>query len=259
MWEKTKLSKKSKTVICVLVCLIAAAALILAGRILYLNYFADKTATAVVPDNMIGEAPAGSDASGPGNAAEDSAENNSQVSATVIEIYKGQASDSENFVVYNMLPGDTEIRYFAVQLRHHADVWVYFHAEVTDQTKNLADVLHIRVTHLETDQVIYSGTFADMHADGCGELFAATGSTETVAYYKIEVSLPASAGNEYQAAGLTADFIWTVRDTAPLDPPQTGDDSVIMPWIIILCCFMAVLLLLLVRRGEREVDHAQTE
>ncbi len=262
MSNKTSLSKKLKAFICILICLILVSGGILAARIIYLNFFADKTATVVIPDNIIGEEPPVSDVLEPSDAADDSldSENTAQAKATAIEIYKGQASDSERFEVYNMLPGDTEVQYFAVKLSHHADVSVYFNTEVTEQTKNLSDVLHIKVTHLENDKVIYNGSFKDMSQDGYGEIFPTTESTQTVAYYKIEVSLPTSAGNEYQAAGLMADFIWSVRDTAPLDSPQTGDNSNIILYFIIMCCSLVMIIILLfAKRREREVGNAEAK
>lgn len=284
MTEK-KMSKKIKTIIAILLALLILSAGALAVRVVYLNFFADNTATTVVPDNLIGEdentsAPdtsvpttdennntesssesTGTETTAPETSAptESTGTNigntNTETKAAVIELYKGQPSDNEKFKVENMLPGDSETKYFAVKMSHHADAIVYFNAVVTEQTRSLADVLHIKITHLENGKVIYDGTFANMHTEGYGETFATTQSTETVAYYKIEVSLPTFAGNEYQATKLLADFTWTVKDTGALDSPQTGDNSNIMLYfIIMLCSFAMVIILLFTKRREREVD-----
>ncbi len=295
MAEKRKMSKKVKTIIAILLALLILSAGALAARVVYLNYFADNTSTMVVPDNLIGEEDSTSDTtSAPETSTPATDENNSteppsestgtettapetsaptestgtnngsttntENKAAVIELYKGQPSDNEKFQVTNMLPGDTEVKYFAVKVSHHADAIVYFNAEVTEQTKNLADVLHIKVTHLENGKVIYDGTFADMNIDGYGETFATTESTETVAYYKIEVSLPTSTGNEYQAAKLLADFTWTVKDTGALDSPQTGDNSNIMLYFIIMCCSLGMIIILLFfRRRDKEDEYAEAK
>ncbi len=291
--DKKTMSKKVKTVIAILLALLILSAGALTVRVVYLNFFADNSTTTVVPDNLIGEDPAtsttapnGSETTTPGestgtdsnptestpaestpSASDTSAPttnsgsaNTDKKEAAVIELYKGQPSDNEKFQVTNMLPGDTEVKYFAVKVSHHADAIVYFNAEVTEQTKNLADVLHIKVTHLENGKVIYDGTFADMNIDGYGETFATTQKTETVAYYKIEVSLPTSTGNEYQAAKLMADFNWYVKDTGPLDSPQTGDNSNIMLYFIIMCCSLAMIIILLFfRRREKEDEYAEAK
>ncbi len=284
---KNKISKKVKIIIAILLALVILSGGALAGRVIYLNYFADKSATVVVPDNLIGEDPTPSENSGetessgqptesdssgettsapetdntstPSSTNTNSNSNsaNAQNKATTIALHKNQPSDNEKFTVENMLPGDAETKYFAVKVNHHADVIVYFKTEVTEQTKNLADVLHIKVTHLDSSKVLYDGTFADMNIDGYGVSFETTQSTETVAYYKIEVSLPTSTGNEYQAAKLMADFDWFVKDTGPLDSPQTGDNSNIALWVVIMCSSLAIMLILLFgKRREKEREAA---
>ncbi len=279
---KSKMPEKTKIIISILLILFVLSAGALVIRIIYLNYVADKGTTVVVPDNLIGDDEVSSndfeqngssgqisekgDSYGTVSApqTENSSVSNTNISGTsnkavAISLYQGRASDNEKFMVRNMLPGDVETKYFAVKVSHHTDVTVYFKAEVTEQTKQLADVLHIKVIHLDKDKVIYEGTFADMNIDGYGEIFSATEETETVAYYKVEVSLPTSTGNEYQAASLKADFMWLVKDTQALDIPQTGDNSNIVLWMIVMGSSFAILFLLLdAKRREREVgQHAK--
>ncbi len=290
--EKKTISKKVKAIIAILLALLILSAGALAVRVVYLNFFQDNTSTMVVPDNLIGEdgmsAASSPDSTNTVALAVDHAVNSrfaeiktvtrthpasnppilsanstsadtvqaAPKDATVIELYKGQPSDNEKFQVRNMLPGDSETKYYAVKVNHRAEVVVYFDAVVTEQTKRLADVLHIKVTRLDTDTVLYDGAFAGMKDDGYGTTLAASGSTETVAYYMIEASMPTSSGNEYQAASLLADFHWTVKDTELLDPPQTGDNSNIMRYFIIAHCALVLIILLLVtKRRGREVDE----
>ncbi len=270
---KNKMSKKVKIIIAILLALVILSGGALAGRVIYLKYFADTTATVVVPDNLIGEETSTDtsadvpETSAPETSAptetskpESNITNGSagtKTEAATVSLYKGQASDNEKFEATNMFPGDSEVKYFAVKVNHHADAIVYFSADVTEQTKQLADVLHIKVTHLENGKVLYDGTFAEIekNTEGFGETFAAGESTETVAYYKVEVSLPTSAGNEYQEAKLLADFGWFVKDDAPLDSPQTGDNSNISLWLVLMCSSLAVMIILLItKREEREAE-----
>ncbi len=256
--------KKVKAVIITLLCLLTLSVGALTARIVYLNFFADKTVTTVVPDNLIGEdfeskpsdndednssTPANAEPSTPSNIA-----NGNNQKATTIELYKGKASDNEKFTAENMLPGDNETKYFAVKVNHHKNVDVFFNAEVTEQTKALGEVLHIKVTHLENENVLYDGTFADLHPDGYSELFATNSSTETVAYYKIEISLPTSVGNEYGQAKLMADFNWFVKDKDALDSPQTGDTSNIVLWFVLMLSSLAMMIILLFFRRKIEEE-----
>ncbi|MDO4618572.1 MAG: LPXTG cell wall anchor domain-containing protein [Clostridia bacterium] len=130
-----------------------------------------------------------------------------------VELYRGNAEGNLSFRVMDMLPGDIETKTYNIKVHHHANLKVYFTAVVMDETKNLSDILNIKVTHVENNNVIYDGSFADMTMDGYEEYFYASQGKITVATYKIEVSLPTSAGNEYQSAMLKADFMWFVKDT----------------------------------------------
>ncbi len=266
-----KMSKKIKAVIFILICLIVLSAGALAARVVYLNFFADKTVTTVVPDNLIGEDTETPDQNNSENNESDEETESDSTSttptdnsttntpkATSIELYKGKASDNEKFTVNNMFPGDNETKYFAVKVNHHKNVDVFFNTEVTEQTKALGEVLHIKVTHLENEKVLYDGTFAELNKDGYSELFATQSSTETVAYYKIEVSLPTSTGNEYQQAKLMADFNWYVLDRDALDSPQTGDTSNIVLWFVLMLSSLAMMIILLFfRRREKEEKNAE--
>ncbi len=180
--------------------------------------------------------------------------------AATISLFQGQPSDNEKFQVLNMFPGDLETKYYAVKISHHADAIVHFTAPVTDQTKALAGILNIKITHLDNGTVLYDGPFAQMDPTGYSETFPADGKTETVAYYKIEVSLPTSAGNEYQQAMLMADFNWYVEDAEILDPPETGDPNDPVLWAALLCSsVLTIVLLLFYRRRDKEDEYAEQE
>ncbi len=270
--EKKAMQKRIKTAIIILSVLLVLSAGALIARVIYLNYFKDEVVTTVVSDNLIGEDNGSSEPnSGEGDTYTSQQASESEVAGgtaetadnmekdAVIELYKKQPDDNTEFKVENMLPGDTEVKYFSLRLSHHADVKVYFSAEVTKQTKSLSDVLHIKVTHLETAKVLYEGAFADMDENGYGEIFSAEEKTETDGRYKIEVSLPAATGNEYQAAELCADFNWYVKDISALDSPKTGDGNIAF-YFGAMCCSLAIIILLLfLRCRKKEGEYAETD
>ncbi len=250
-----------KKIIGILLTLIILCLGALISRIIYLCYWDDgSNARVSVPDNWLGkETPPSSTPSMPNTELStpslSSKQGNPllQPEATVIRLYNSQMTENRAFQVENMFPGDCISQYFAVTINHHADVTVYFTAPVTAQTKELADVLQIRVTQLNHNTVLYDGAFAQLDSNGYGETFAATGSTETVAYYQIQVSLPTRAGNDYQTAKLTADFRWSVQTPDALEPPQTGDDRNPEIWIAVFGCALLVMVVMLLRkRRERE-------
>lgn len=89
--------------------------------------------------------------------------------APVLELYAGRPDVNQRFEVSNMLPGDTETRYFCVRAYHEEDITLFFRAEVTEQTKNLGDVLHIKVTHLDTGKVLCDAAFNEIDGEEFSE------------------------------------------------------------------------------------------
>ena len=165
-------------------------------------------------------------------------------------MYEGQPGDNQRFEVSNMLPGDTETKHFCVKAYHDKDIELFFKADITGQTKNLGDVLHIKVTHLETGKVLCDAPFAEIDGKEFSELLKKNAAGETTAYYQIDVSLDTSVGNEYQAAELKADFAWYVKDEGGLTPPQTGDTTNLILWITLAASSLLLLVLLWKRRKE---------
>ena len=132
---------------------------------------------------------------------------------------------------------------------------LFFRTKITGQTKNLGDVLHIKVTHLETGQVLCDAPFAEIDGKEFSELLKKNAAGETTAYYQIDVSLDTSVGNEYQAARLTADVEWYVKDGGGLTPPQTGEDTHILLWSILAVSSLLLIVVLWKCRKEGEQDE----
>ncbi len=254
--ERSK--RKVKTVITVLSILVVLSIGALATRILFLRLSADKSDTAVVRDNVIGEG-TGAEGTLDSGTVDDSPNKSGRARGkgeyAEIDIYKGHPSDSERFYSQNMLPGDSNVRQFAVKLNHNLNVDLYFSVNVTRQTKSLADVMNIKITRLESGAVLYDGAVSEMKADGYYETFSASKDTETVAYYEIEISMPTWAGNEYQASELWADFVWSVKDSGPLTSPGTGVAAYAAVFgILTLGSAAMIVILLAVKLRKRKED-----
>ena len=274
-------ANRLKIAIIVLAVLLVLSAGGLAARYLYLYFTSPAQTTAEVPDNLIGEEPensseensgasdrtesshpteSGESGTGDDTGGVGSDENSSpevdKPSATVLELYAGRPDANQRFEVSNMLPGDSETKYFCVKAYHDADIDLFFRADVSEQTKSLGDVLHIKVTHLDTGRVLCDAPFSEIDGQEVSELLTANAEGETTAYYQIDVSLDTSEGNEYQAARLVADFEWYVEDEGGLTPPQTGDTTNLTLWITLAASsLLLILLLLLTRRRKEEGQH----
>ncbi len=243
------MTKSIKAIIAVLLSLIVVCLALLAARIIYINNFEKKSVTAVASDNVIG-----SKAEVNVSKTEDTVSVTSLEAEEVTEIklYKGKENFNEKFSVQNMFPGDKVEKNYALQINHNGEVAVFFTADVTEQTKNLADVLNIKVTLTNSGKIIYNGSFADMDLKGYKEIFKADSASETLAFYKIEVSLPTSVGNEHQAAELTADFKWWVEDDENLIPPETRDTANVLLWGAVAFLSLLIIVFLFFFRIKKE-------
>lgn len=278
---KSKPSRIKLAIIILSVLLVLSAGGLVA-RYVYLNFFAPAQTTAVVPDNLIGEVSGTlsgeTESSDSGTQSTEPAESGSQAEATtdsshngnqtgnassgpaadkptakVLELYQGKPGDNERFEVRNMFPGDTETKYFCVRAYHDADITLFFKSTVTEQTKALGDVLNIKVTHMETGKELCDAPFSEIDGREISEVLKKNAQGETTAYYRIDVSLDTSVGNDYQAAMLKADFEWFVKDG--LTPPPTGDTASLTLWIVLALSSSLLIILMLLKRRKGEEQN----
>ena len=274
--------RQLKIVIIILAVLLVISAGGLAARYIYLYIFTPAQTTVTVPDNLIGEESdskrqdivstvevenssvyAGSaTASEPVgasnyNGGESGRPSSAKAEAAKLELYHGRPDANQKFEVRNMLPGDCVTKYFCVKASHDADIDLFFRTEVTEETKALGDILHIKVTHMETGKVLCDAPFSEIDGQEFSELLTKNAQGETTAYYQIDVSLDTSVGNEYQAAMLKADFAWYVKEEGSLTPPpQTGDPMNLALWAALaLSSLILLVLLLLGRRRKEDARH----
>ena len=281
--ENKKNSPRLKVLIIILSVLLVLSAGGLAAKYVYDNFFASDRASVTVPDNVIGDdgdsaqsgessgtdgtqsggtegesVPAGSggvpgseDTETGGSAGAD------KPAAELLELYKTKPEDNEKFEVENMLPGDTVTRYFCVRVNHGEALDLYFTADITGQIKQLGDVLEIKVTRVGEDTALCDLPFSEADGREYKTSVAENGSGVTDVYYRIDVSLDTSVGNEYQAAGLTADFKWFVKDESGLVSPGTGDTSITVLWALLAASSAALIILLPVyRKGDKKREKA---
>ncbi len=255
------LSKKLKITIIVLSILLITSLIGLIARWFYLHEVRPANGSAVVSENNIGEDPT-KELSNNTSYTIPILEDNKQSKAAnegknkvKLALYKENPEVNREFSVNNMLPGDQESQSFSLSLSHKESVAVYFSIEVKAQTKALGNVLRFKVTNSGSNKVIYDGAFNEAEDKEFSEIFKKGMSEETIADYKAEVYLPEETGNEYQNAGLVADFKWYVKDSDSL-APQTGDMSAPM-WggLGLLSILLLILLMIFCRKNKETKDE----
>lgn len=167
-----------------------------------------------------------------------------------------------------MLPGDSEEKTFTVTVKHRKTATVHFEARLANDSvidvttgRKLSDGMNIKV--VQGTDTLYNGSIAG--------LTTATprppvdvevpGSRTTDLPYTITVSLPTSAGNEFQNKTLTIDLKWwLVSDeggggggTIIVTPPKTGDDF--SPFLMGGAALVSLSLLAVLLRRRKGENH----
>ena len=274
--------KKIKVIIIVLAILLGVSLLALGGTIAYNRLAKSEPAVVTVPDNLItpeddttetdgsetdstGNADKtaepekqSSDSTKKDDASETSGTNKTTAEtkkAAAIELYNKQPEDNTPFNVGNMFPGDSETKYFRVQVSYRDKVTVHYKAAVREGYEKLAEVLKVKVKLLTTGETMYDGLMKDMPDSVTYKLASAKSTTDEL-YYEITAYLDTSVGNEYQNKDLIADFSWWVEETGNLEPsPKTGDNANILLWICLAAVSGSVMIFLLFARRRREEEE----
>ncbi len=171
------------------------------------------------------------------------------VNPSKLSFYQGKAEVNERFNVKNWLPGDKETKYYQVLVNHNQDVELYFDVDIIDETKNLSEILNIKITVVETGEIVFNGTMKQIEKNQEIYKLLQNNNNESIVELEIEVSLPTSAGNEYQGAMLNADFIWYVLNEEALVPP-TGIRGNVTVWLTIMVVTGGLLVILMKKKGD---------
>lgn len=250
-----KKQKTIKVIIIILAILLALSLVALVGTLIHKNLAVHTDTTVTVPDNIITP-----EADNDNQTSENDGENTSvnvgitdnKTSATTIALYNKQPQDNTAFAVGNMFPGDVDTKYYGVQVSYHDKVTVHFGAEIRNGYEKLAEVMKVKVTLLNTDEVMYDGLMRDMPESVTYKLTSPDSTTDEL-YYEITAYLDTAVGNEYQNKDLIADFKWWVEETGNLDKaPQTSDTYNIILWSLIVALSALALLVLLQFRRKKE-------
>ena len=227
-----KKQNKIKIIIIVLVVLLALSLAAIAGTLIYNSLHDDTHATVTVPDNLITpesdasgdetSAPTeGTSESGDGETSADKTNGTDQTEASAsaqstaaetqkaasIKLFSKQPDENTPFQAGNIFPGDSETKYYRVQVSYHDAVTVHYHAAVRPGYEKLAEVMRVRVKLLTTGETMYDGLMRDM-PESLTHKLASNKSTTDELYYEITAYLDTSVGNDYQSKDLIADFKW---------------------------------------------------
>ena len=188
----------------------------------------------------------------------------SAVPLTATVEFKG---DHAAMTASGMLPGDSEEKTFTVTVKHRKTATVHFEAKLANDSvidattgRKLSDGMNIKV--VQGTDTLYNGSIAGLTTATPRPAVdvEVPGSRTTDLPYTITVSLPTSAGNEFQNKTLTIDLKWwLVSDeggggggTIIVDSSKTGDDfsPFLMGGAALVSLSLLAVLVLRRRKGE---------
>lgn len=234
-----------KITIIVLTILLALSLLALGGILIYKN---GSNSTVTVPDNII--TPDGSS---------DTTQPNTQGrQAKNIELYSKHDDENTTFNVGNMLPGDSETKYYRVRISYHDVITMNFKATVRSGYEKLAEVLKVRINLPAAGETLYDGVMAEMPESVTYKITSKASVTDEL-YYEVTTYLETSVGNEYQNENLTADFRWWVNEPQNLDRVCKICDILfyLLLALIVLCTVGIIIYLIAIIRKRKEDEDGE--
>ncbi len=170
-----------------------------------------------------------------------------------IFLHKKNAGDNVAFRMPNMFPGDSETKYYGVEISYRNEVTVRFTIDIDEGCEKMAEVLKCKIVLLTTGEELYDGLMRDV-PESLNHTISSEKATTDELYYGITAYLDTSVGNEYQGVSLTADFRWWVDEVENLEPaPPTGDNIVIA--VVSVSAVLLLLLIVMMRRRRKKYEY----
>lgn len=130
-----------------------------------------------------------------------------EASEVTLELNRRNPEENLPFQMTNLFPGDSETRYYRLKVSYTGTITVFFQAKPNEGDEKLGAVLKAKVRLLNTDEVLYEGSIAEM-PELESELTTDKKAQTDELCYEITVSLGTEVGNEFQNKTLTAALNW---------------------------------------------------
>lgn len=237
---KTNSAIKKTLIVLAALLVLNAAALIIRYIVLSRN---DRTQTSVsLPSSTIGENGDATNSALPPDAKE-----------TKLELSSQNPDVNRGFTVNDLFPGDEISEYFSLHVYYNMDTAVYFRPVITEETKELAKVLYLRVYQFDTGEMLCNAPLSEINGRSFATQLAKNATEETGLYYRIDAYLTPEAGNEYQGATLKVNLEWYVEnDESLLKAPRKTDLLTILLWISFgILCLATMFPIIFILFGKR--------
>lgn len=193
-----------------------------------------------------------------------SALNGEESGAALLDAEVSLPGAQEAMGMAGMLPGDSVEKAYTVSVKYSEPVKLHFGATLRSNGSADSQLLAegLLITVYRDGELLYDGTVAGLaESQQAQEGLEILEPSPTKLTYTIKVTLPTSAGNEYQNKSVTVDLKWWLTsDSGGSHPgggevivvPKTGDD---FPMELMIGAAVLALVLLVVLLGRRRARH----
>ena len=194
-----------------------------------------------------------------------SALNGEESGAALLDAEVSLPGAQEAMGMAGMLPGDSVEKAYTVSVKYSEPVKLHFGAALRTNGSADSQLLAegLLITVYRDGELLYDGTVAGLaESQQAQEGLEILEPSPTKLTYTIKVTLPTSAGNEYQDKTVTVDLKWWLTsDSGGGNPgggevivvPKTGDDFPME--LLIGAAALALVLLVVLLRSRRRAHH----
>lgn len=194
-----------------------------------------------------------------------SALNGEESGAALLDAEVSLPGAQEDMGLDGMLPGDSVEEAYTVSVKYSEPVKLHFGAALRTNGSADSQLLAegLLITVYRDGELLYDGTVAGLaESQQAQEGLEILEPSPTKLTYTIKVTLPTSAGNEYQDKTVTVDLKWWLTSDSGggshpgggevIVVPKTGDD---FPMELMIGAAVLALVLLVVLLGRRRARH----
>ncbi len=114
--------------------------------------------------------------------------------------------------VPGMMPGDSNTKYYEVELKQEENIVLCFRVDIAKATNQLEKALFIKVENRESKEVVCDGRLDIVAGQLFEEEILKENNKNQKQIYKITVSMDTSVTNEYTNSSLSLNFNWSLRN-----------------------------------------------
>jgi len=185
-----------------------------------------------------------------------SSENIDDKEVKYAKLYKYNNKFNDKFNVTNMFPGDSETKYYCVNVSYKDDITIKQNINIKTDYQKLKDIFNLKIKLLNTDDFLYNDLLKNIPETIDYKITSKEKISKDFCY-EITIHLDTSVGNEYQNKEAIIDFEWLVnnKDLELPSTPATNDNIIFWISMAITSSILLIILLLVFKKRGKDQNE----